>query len=144
MYPTKSLMLSVVLVFSSAACGKRKSFPLSHTTQRARIEQHQASAYFELTDQQILQVITALKSFISIEHPIIGPEFEKYCFQLTPYRSSDQDLVFINAFHESDIKDVPDWQTRPWSVKGGGHYYWRARYSLRTNSVLECWVNSDK
>ena len=133
-----------LLALGCLACSGSETFPVSHTTLKARFSQPDASSYLELTDQQVAQVISELRIFISKNQPFITSQFDAYYFQLTAYKSSGRNFVHINAFHQNALKYCSEWRTSPVSVKGGGNDFWKARYSLDTRSVIELWANADK
>jgi len=144
MINSNSRALLLLLTIGCLSCGRTREFPLSHTTQLSRLDEYQPPASLKLTEREILKVTSGLKKYLSTNQPTIAQEFPKYYFQLIGYQSQGQSIVLVNAFREAELRNSPDWQTKPILVKGGGEQYWKARYSLTTDSVIECWVNAEK
>jgi len=136
--------LLLLLTIACLSCGRTSEFPFSHITQLPCLDQYQPPASIKLTEREILKVTSGLKKYLSTHRPAIAKDFTEYYFQLIGYQSQGQSIVLVNAFHEAELRHSPDWQTQPILVKGGGEQYWKARYSLTTDSVIECWVNAEK
>ena len=88
------------------------------------------------------QIEMALKSFIQDSDNFIANNLQLYTKQYFGYITSTGDsIIWINCFHDEEIKMDEYWKSSFVSMYDGGHNYFKVRYNLSRREFFDLWIN---